>query len=158
MLFLFFLFLITPERSYGDMLSLEVGAGFHYSNDSEALFLRYQRDAAPWFGLTEYFEFSLGGWNGPTGTEAIGISRGAAWFWNEKHYLAGSAGIGYIAEETENLGTHGQLLFRVAFGRRGETYDLSLGWVHYSNGKYFFGWDGPNNGENFFTFQVGRVF
>ena len=140
------------------MLSLEAGTGFYYSDNAEALFLRYQRDATPWFGLTEYIELSLGGWNGPTGTEAIGISRGAAWFWTTKYYLAGSAGIGYIADKTDNLGTHFQFLFRVALGRRGETYDLSVGWVHYSNGKYFFGWEGPNNGENFITLQVGRVF
>jgi hypothetical protein len=48
------------------------------------------------------------------------------------------------------------LSFRIALGRRAGAFDLSLGYVHYSNGKHFFGWEGPNYGENFATIQVER--
>ena len=140
------------------MISLESGIGVHHSGNTEAVFLRYQTDAPLLLGLEGYYEASLGAWNGPNHAGAIGISRGIQWFWDEKGYLAGSAGVGYINETTDNLGTRFQFLFRAALGLRGDQYDFSLGYVHYSNGKYFFGWDGPNYGENYITLQFGRRF
>lgn len=147
----------TPAIA-ADVMSLEAGIGVHHSGNSEAVFLRYQIDAPLLLGLDGYYEASLGAWNGSNRAGSIGISRGVQWFWGEMGYLAGSAGMAYLTETTDNLGTRFQFLFRAALGRRGDQYDFSLGYVHYSNGKYFFGWDGPNYGENYITLQLGRLF
>jgi len=140
------------------MLSLEGGQGFHYSGNTQALFLRYQWEAALLFGQEGFWEAALGAWNGPNRVETIGFARGLRFRWQEKNYASAQAGLHYITRRTENLGTPLQFGARLALGRTMGAYDLSIGYVHFSNGKYFFGWEGPNYGEHFVTIQVGRKF
>jgi len=140
------------------MLSLEEGQGFHRSGRTQALFLRYQWEAALLFGQEGFWEVDFGAWNGLNGVETVGFARGLRFRWRENNYFSAQAGLHYITRRTENLGTPLQFGARLAFGRTMGVYDLSIGYVHFSNGKYFFGWEGPNNGENFATIQVGRKF
>lgn len=138
------------------MLGLQTGEGFHHSVRTEPLFIRYQR-SSPIFGIDGYYEAVIGGWNGPNGVFTVGIGRGLRISFDPL-YVAASAGLSYISDTTKNLGTPMEFNFHVAAGRRYESLDISIGYVHYSNGKYFFGWSGPNYGENFFSLMAGVWF
>lgn len=131
--------------------------GFHYSTHSEAVFIRYQKDA-PFFGFEGYYEALLGGWSGPNGVVTAGLGRGLRLVSEKGNYLAASAGLAVISDTTHNLGTPIEITFHVSLGRRRDNLDIAIGYVHFSNGKYFFGWSGPNYGENFVTLQAGLWF
>ncbi len=147
----------TP--AHADGIFIEAGTGFNYSKDADAVFLRYQKETSLLFGQQSFYEASYGRWSGVNHNNAAGIARGIRLPWaNEKNYVSGEAGLSYVDRTTDNLGTHYQLLFRAALGHRIGACDLSLGYVHYSNGKFFFGWHGPNNSENFITLQAGLKF
>jgi len=154
---LLFLLVLSPDV-LADTISLETGQGFHHSVETQALFLRYRMEAPPLFGQKGFYEAAVGAWNGPNRVETAGIARGLRFDWGEADYFSAQAGLHYITRTTENLGTLFEFAFRLAVGRTIGAYDLSLGYVHFSNGKYFFGWDGPNYGENFVTVQIGRKF
>ncbi len=143
---------------FADTLSLETGQGFHHSGETQALFVRYQKDAPLLFGQKGFYEGSAGAWNGPNRVETAGIARGLRFDWGGTDYFSAQFGLNYITRRTENLGTLFQFASRLAIGRSIGEYDVSLGYVHFSNGKYFFGWDGPNYGENFVTVRIGRKF
>lgn len=156
--FVLLLPLLPCTRALGadDMLALQSGLGFHHSGHTVPLFLRYQH-RAPIFGIDGYYEAVVGGWNGPNGVGTFGLGRGLRLGFGE-HYFAASAGLSYITDTTANLGTPLELNFHLALGRRFDSIDISIGYVHYSNGKYFFGWEGPNYGENFVTLMAGWWF
>jgi hypothetical protein len=155
--FILFLLVLSPDV-FADTLSLETGQGFHHSGNTQALFVRYQKDAPLLFGQQGFYEGSVGAWNGPNRVETVGIARGLRFGLGETGYLSAQFGLNYITRKTENLGTLFQFASRLTVGRSIGEYDVSLGYVHFSNGKYFFGWDGPNYGENFVTVQIGRKF
>ena len=152
-----FLLALSPDV-FADALSLETGQGFHHSGNTQALFVRYQKDAPLLFGQKGFYEGSVGAWNGPNRVETVGIARGLRFDWGGTAYFSAQFGLNYITRKTENLGTLFQFASRLTIGRSIGEYDVSLGYVHFSNGKYFFGWDGPNYGENFVTVQIGRKF
>ena len=152
------LYLLCPQRARADMLSLETGRGFHRSTHSDILYLRYHWDAPALFTLPGYYEALLAGWNGRSRAAAVGIARSAQWSFNDRYYLDGSAGVAWLDKTTRNLGTRFQFAFRLAVGRRFDDWELSIGYEHFSNGKLFFNWDGPNNGENFGVIRVGYLF
>jgi hypothetical protein len=156
---LMFILLANAPGTQADSLSVEAGTGFNYSKDADAVFLRYQKETSLLFGQQSFYEASYGHWSGQNRNSAMGLARGIRLPWSEeRNYVSGEAGLSYVDRTTDNLGTHYQLLFRVALGHRIGAFDLSLGYVHYSNGKFFFGWHGPNYGENFVTVQAGVEF
>jgi hypothetical protein len=155
--FILFLLVLSPDV-FAETLSLEAGQGFHFSGNTQTLFVRYQKDAPLLFGQKGFYEGSVGAWNGPNRVETAGIARGLRFDFGETGYFSAQFGLNYITRKTENLGTLFQFASRLAIGRAIGEYDVSLGYIHFSNGKLFFGWDGPNNGENFVTVQIGRKF
>ncbi len=151
------LFYFAPP-AHADGLFLEGGAGLLFSKNTEAVFLRYQKDAGPLFHHESFYDFSFASWNGPNHDDAVAITRGLKWNWKERNYFSFEAGGAYLKRTSDNLGTRLQFAFRFAFGVRAEKFDISIGYNHISNGKFLFGWSGPNNGENFLSLQIGRVF
>ena len=139
-------------------VSVETGGGFHHSTHSECLFLRYQDKAFEIEGFDAYYEALAGGWNGENRNEAVALSLGIMLPWHENDWFFGSAGLGRASRTTDNLGVHFQITFHVGYTMKLETANLTLGYVHFSTGKYFLGWEGPNYGENFLTLQAGWEF
>lgn len=139
-------------------LSLEAGPGFHHSTHTEALFLRYQAKAFELLGFDTYYEALAGGWNGKNRNEAAALSLGIILPRGGNDWFFGSAGLGRASRTTDNLGVHFQVTFHVGYTMKLEPVNLSLAYVHFSTGKLFFGWDGPNYGENFVTLQGGWDF
>ncbi len=157
LLFLVF-FSCLAATAHADTISVETGRGFHHSQHTEALFLRYEHEAPALFGYESFYEISAATWNGKNNASAIGVGRGARLSWGNKNYFSASIGPSFINRTTENLGTLCQFSLRFALGRQAGGYDLSLGYNHYSNGKGLFEWKGPNWGENFLTVQIGISF
>ncbi len=149
---------VLPCAAAAGTASLETGRGFHHSQHSDALFLRYQVDAFRLFGYDTYYEALAGGWSGKNRNEALALSLGMTIPWHEDDRFFGSAGLGRASRPTDNLGVHFQVTFHAGYTRKVKSVNLSLAYVHFSTGKYFLGWDGPNYGENFYTLQAGWDF
>lgn len=141
-----------------EMVATEIGAGIRQSNDSNLLRVRYAEDWAPVDRLMSFVDLSASTWGGDNANNAIAGGLGLRYDLPRENYISASMGLAYVSDETENLGTHGQLQFRFALGHRFERYDFSIGYTHYSNGKGVFNWDGPNRGEDFITLQLGYHF
>jgi hypothetical protein len=150
--------LCATTSVHADGLFLEGGLGFHHSTDSQSIFLSYQIDSPPIFGLNSFYDVALGAWNGQNRNEAIVLAKGLWWNFPRKAYLCIEPGGAYIRKTTDNLSTHLEFAFRFAVGMRTENIDLSAGYRHFSNGKGIFHWtDTPNFGENFITLQIGYL-
>jgi hypothetical protein len=154
------LFSNIPSTTYADGLFVEGGVGIIHSRLSDAGFLRYYKDTSPVLGLRSFYDFSLAHWNGRNDNDAVAIGRGVLWGWTDEFYSSFEAGGAYLWQTTENLGTRAQFAFRFAFGLKAETFDISAGYIHYSNGQEIFRWSSnrPNKSENFVTIQIGRMF
>ena len=150
--------LFAATSAHADGVFLEGGQGLFQSTDSQAMFLSYQKDSPPIFGVNSFSKVALGFWNGQYRNDAIVLAQGIWWNLSKKSYLCFEPGGAYIKETTHNLGTHLEFAFRSAVGIRIEKYDLSVGYRHFSNGKGIFHWtDTPNFGENFITLQIGYL-
>jgi len=149
-----------PSASYADDLYVEGGVGIIHSRLSDAGFLRYYKDASPLLGLLSFYDFSYAHWNGRNENDAVAIGRGVLWSLTNEFYSSFEAGGAYLWQTTENLGTRAQFAFRLALGWKTGTFDISAGYIHYSNGQEIFRWssDTPNKSENFVTIQIGRMF
>jgi hypothetical protein len=152
--------LLYPSLTTADMLAVTVGRGNIYSQGSDAVFLSYQKDAPKLFNRESLYEFMFGYWSGSTHNSALTLARVVRWKLSPESYFAGTLGIGVVDRTTDHLGTQGQFVVRLAFGRRFGKYDLSLGETHYSNGKTALqlNWRGPNTGEDFLTVMLAREF
>jgi len=148
----------TPTPATADGLFVEGGSGIIQSMSTDVVLLRYQKDGMPLFGHDGFYEGIYANWNGGNHAVDIAIARGLRWKLKDEGYFSSSFGAGYIDRETDNLGTHFEFYFRFALGKRTGRYDMSLGYVHISNGKLIFGWRGADNGENFVTFSIGSLF
>ncbi len=136
-------------------LFVDTGPGTFYSADTFSVFVRYQRDTSKLFNRESYYEAFFANWNGHNYAYAIGIARGIRLFQHDDRYFSFTFGGCHISRETNNLGTPFQFYIRLSYDVKVYRHDLSLGYVHISNGKFIFGWDGPNNGENFITLGIG---
>jgi len=152
--------LLCPLPAGADMLAVTLGRGNIYSQGSLAVFLSYQKDAPKLFNQEGFYDFTFGYWSGSTYNSAVTVARVVRWKLSRETYFAGTLGIGVVDHTTDHLGTIGQFVVRLAFGRRLGKYDLSIGETHYSNGKTALGlnWDGPNTGEDFLTLMLAREF
>jgi len=150
--------LLCPSIAAADMLAVAVGRGNIVSQGSNAAFLSYQKDAPKLFNRESLYDFTLGYWNGSTRNSALSLARVVRWKLSNEYYFAGTLGIGVVDHTTDHLGTTGQFLVRLAFGRSFGKYDLSIGETHYSNGQTVFQWHGPNVGEDFLTLMLAREF
>lgn len=137
------------------LLTLDAGIGNDNTNESNAVFARFQEDTDLLLWYDSFYEITVGAWDGPSKNQIIGISRGVYLTSLPKNYISISGGVGLVANETIHLGTHFQFLFRLAFGRKFGKYDVAISQYHISNGKNIFGWNGPNVSENFLTLQFG---
>ena len=152
--------LLCPSIAAADMLAVAAGRGNIVSQGSNAAFLSYQKDAPKLFNRESLYDFTLGYWNGSTRNSALSLARVVRWKLSSEFYFAGTLGIGVVDHTTDHLGTTGQFVVRLAFGRSFEKYDLSIGETHYSNGKTALGlnWEGTNVGEDFLTVMLARKF
>jgi len=150
--------LLGASPASADTLAVAAGSGNFKSHDSNAAFLSYQKNAPELFNHESLYDFTLGYWNGSTRSSALTFARVVRWKISPEGYLAGTLGIGAVDRTTDHLGTQGQFILRLAYGRQFGKYDLSIGETHYSNGQIVFHWHGPNVGEDFLTLQVGREF
>jgi hypothetical protein len=110
--------------------------------------VRYLKDTSRLFDTDSFYELSYASWNGPNNNNALSFARGLRWTGAANTYGSADVGVGHINRTTGNLGTPFQFYFRFACGTKVGSVDLSLGFVHYSNGKFIFHWQGPNNGED----------
>src|SRR3989344_1201573 len=103
---------------------------------------------------------SLRHWRRRDYNTALTVARALRWKLSPETYFAGTLGIGMVDRTTDHLGTQGQFVARLAFGRKFGKYDLSIGETHYSNGKTALrlNWQGPNTGEDFLTVMLAREF
>ena len=152
--------LLCPALTTADMLAVTVGRGNIYSQGSAAIFLSYQKDAPKLFNRESRYDLMFGYWSGSTHNSALTLARVVRWKLSNENYFAGTLGIGVVDRTTDHLGTQGQFVARLAFGRRFGKYDLSIGETHYSNGKTALqlNWHGPNTGEDFLTVMLARAF
>jgi hypothetical protein len=141
-----------------DSLSYEAGFGFYFSEGTKAYLLRYQHEAAPLFGFNSHYEVSYASWNGPDHAEAVGLSRGIQWARTPDENLSLTAGLSRISRTTSNLGQPFEFYGRLAYAKSVGKALFSIGYIHYSDAKFLFGWSGPNNSENFATLSIGMLF
>jgi len=133
--------------------------GLFKSKGSQALFVSYQKDSSPIFGLDSFCEVMLGSWNGGKRNNAIALSKGIRWNFHGKSYACFKPGGAYVTHTSSNTGTHLQFALDFALGTRRENIDLSVSFKHFSNGKKIFHWTHHSNkGENFVTLQAGYLF
>lgn len=152
------IFLFAAPSAYADGVLLDGGQGIFHSTDSQAIFLRYQKDSSPLLGMKSSYTVAVGTWNGENHNNAVILAKGVWWELSGKKYLCFEPGGAYITETTKNLGTHLQFAFRVALGMRTDKYDLSVNFRHFSNGEGIFHWsETPNRSDNFITLQIGYL-
>jgi hypothetical protein len=159
-LFLFaaIIFLFPCFSASADSLSYEAGVGFYFSTGTNTYLLRYQHETVPLFGLSSYYESSYASWNGPDHAEAVGLARGIRWARNADEYLSFTIGLSRISRTTSNLGQPFEFYGRLAYEKNIGKALFAIGWIHYSDSKFLFGWSGPNNAENFATLSLGTIF
>lgn len=152
--------LLCPSLTGADMLAVTVGRGNIYSQGSDVVFLSYQKEAPKLFNRESLYDLMFGYWSGSTRNSALTLARVVRWKLSNERYFAGTLGIGVVDRTTDHLGTTGQFVARLAFGRKFGKYDLSIGETHYSNGKTALrlNWHGPNTGEDFLTVMLAREF
>jgi hypothetical protein len=148
-------FAAAPAR--GDLLAFESGRGNHNSRGSDAWFLRYQHDMLPLWKTTGFIEFTGGSWDWNIKNRMVGAGGGLRYALTKRSYASLAAGLAYVTDRTDNLGTHLQFQWRFALGWRVGRVDLALAQIHYSNGKSIFRWEGANVGDNFLTLQIGYL-
>jgi len=152
--------LLCPSLTAADMLAVAVGRGNIFTQGSDAVFLSYQIDAPKLFNRESRYDLMFGYWSGSTHNSALTLARVIRSKLSNESYFAGTLGIGVVDRTTDHLGTQGQFVARLAFGRKFGKYDLSIGETHYSNGKTALrlDWHGPNTGEDFLTMMLAREF
>jgi len=142
-----------------DGLFIEPGTGWDKSRDSNALFLRYQKDTSRLFRQESFYDFVLGDWNGENRNQVVSVARGLRLpFFQDRTYFSLELGLGYVTNITDNLGTHFQFLPRFAFAQRIGKLELGVGYIHVSNCQVILQWHGPNRSDNFLTFFIGYPF
>ncbi len=157
-LFIALALLVPALPASGESLFYEFGAGFYFSSGTTVNLLRYRHETNPLFGFSSYYEASYASWNGPNHADALAIARGIRWKRTEDENVNVALGLGHISRTTENLGQPFEFYIRLGYDKSVGKALFSLGWIHYSDGKFIFGWSGPNNSENFATFSVGLSF
>jgi Lipid A 3-O-deacylase (PagL) len=152
------MFLFRIQSASADSLSFESGIGFYFSSGNNTYLLRYRHDTAPLFNLESYYEVSYASWNGPDHAEAAGLARGIRLAGTNDGYLGLTAGLSRISRTTSNLGQPFEFYGRLGYEKCAGRALYSIGWIHYSDAKFLFGWSGPNNSENFVTLSLGMNF
>ena len=138
-----------------DNLFVEAGPGILKSKDSLVLLLRYQKETSELFGHSSFYEAFGAHWTDGSRATAYGLARGIVWNRKDRPaFFSTSFGLAGVSRTTSHMGTRFQFYFRFAYDWRLGSVPVSLGYIHFSNGKLVFGWDGPNSGENFLTFSA----
>jgi hypothetical protein len=150
--------LLPVVSASAESLSYEAGIGFYFSHSASANLLRYRHELDPLFGLSSFLEASYATWNGPDQADAIALARGIRWGRTSDQYLSFTMGLSHISRTTGNLGQPFEFYIRLAGEKSVGKALFSIGWIHYSDGKFIFGWSGPNNSENFATISAGLLF
>jgi len=158
LLFATITFLLPTLPVSADSLSYETGIGFSFSGGTTVNLLRYRHEANPLFGFGSYYEAAFASWNGPNSAYAIAVARGIRLERTADEYLSLTLGLSHISRTTSNLGQPFEFYGRLAYEKHIGKALFSVGWIHYSDGKFLFKWSGPNNGENFATISIGLLF
>jgi hypothetical protein len=149
------IFLLSASFAPADNLFIEAGAGHCKSLNSQVFALRYDKDTSRIFGKASYYEFFFSHWNSENRNDSLGVARSISFEIGEDQYFSPTFGIAGVARETRDMGTHFQFYFRIPYDFTIHGRQFSLALIHLSNGKFVFGWDGPNSGENFVTLSIG---
>ncbi len=156
---LILIIVITPSSFVcANGLFVEASPGIFFSGDTTVSLVRFQKDTSRLFGHESFYEAAYASWNGTNSNRAVSLARGLFWGDRERAYRSADLGICHISRTTDNLGTPFQFYFRAASGIKVGRADLSIGLIHYSNGKLVFRWSGPNKSENFITASIGLTF
>jgi hypothetical protein len=149
------LLLVCFSATTAERIAVELGQGIHNNrHDSGALFARYIGDTSTQMLVGHnFYEWSLGAWDGRYRNNAVGLALGTRGQWNPYH-LDASIGAAYLEHKTGLSGTHQQFIVRVGGGIALDNLEINIFATHYSNGKVLFGWDGPNAGYDFITLQL----
>lgn len=148
-------FMLIGSPVLANDLFIEAGPGILKSFHSFGAFLRYQRETSRLFNFPSYYEAVGAYWTNSCHAAGLGFARGIEWRKEEKQrFFSTDFGIMGISRTTEHLGTRFQFYFRMAYNTEISGREASLGFIHVSNGKLVFHWDGPNSGENFITLAV----
>src|SRR5688500_20029695 len=100
-------FVVSPLAA-SENSAVDIGAGVHNNRGSNALFMRYADDfRQSWFIGQNFYEWSLGVWDGKARNDGVGFSLGSRGHW-DRYYLNGSVGVAYLEHKTELSGTHQQ--------------------------------------------------
>ena len=149
---------LASSNAAADGLFIEAGPGWFRSTGAMLSLVRFDKDTSALFGQESFYEFSYASWDGKNRNRAVSIARGLRWKATPPFFWTFNGGISHVYNVTNNLGTSFQFYFRGSYGVKVGRADLSIGLIHYSNGKLLFGWNGPNDGENFATVSVGMIF
>ncbi len=149
---------LAASNVAADGLFIEAGPGWFCSTGAVLSLVRFDKDTSALFGQDSFYEFTYASWDGQNRNRAVSIARGLRWKAPAPFFWTFNAGISHVYTTTNNLGTEFQFYFRGSYGVTVGKAELSLGLIHYSNGKLVFRWDGPNDGENFATVSVGLIF
>ena len=112
--------------------------------------------------LSGFFDLSLSKWSYSDNVYGIAISPVFAYYFNTnskkiKPFIYGGIGatlISNISTDKKDFSTHFQLEDRIGLGLQFESYELSLGYFHYSNG----GIKKPNDGMDIFLLSITYKF
>lgn len=152
---LLLVFMLTVSPVLANDLFLEAGPGIFKSTESIGAFLRYQKETSRLFDFPSNYEVIGAYWSNSFHAAGLGIARGIEWRKEEKkRFFSTDFGVMGVSRTTEHLGTRFQFYFRMAYNTTISGREASIGFIHVSNGKLVFGWDGPNSGENFITLAV----
>jgi hypothetical protein len=154
----FLLAFVFSSPAAADALFVGSGPGLSFSSYSTTNVVRYQREAGALLGLGGFYEAAFASWNGPNHNEAGSLARGIRWAESKAGSFSLTAGLGRVERTTANLGQPFEFYGRLAYDLTVGAAAWSVGWTHYSDAKFLFGWSGPNNAENFLTLSFGVLF
>ncbi len=143
---------------YADGIFVEAGPGLFNSRSTTVSLVRVQKDTSKLFRHDSFYEAAYASWNGENSNHAVSLARGLRGGDSGRAYWSADIGLCHISRTTDNLGTPFQFHIRAASGIKVGRADLSIGLIHYSNGKLLFRWSGPNKSENFLTVSAGLTF
>jgi lipid A 3-O-deacylase len=157
------------EESTPIISSVSVGAGYTLHDEISIFRLGIRRDSkykvfensTGW--LSGYYEASAGYWH--RGTEEVGAAAFSPVFvyyfgapdWKVQPYLEAGIGASLISETKiagRDMTTAFQFEDRIGLGIKTKDVDLSVRYMHYSNGSIAL----PNAGIDIFIFTVGYRF
>jgi len=142
------LFDSAPLRAEQD-LSLELGTGVLYTDNSSLLMLGLERDDGWLFGLRSYITTNVGAWSGDLGAANVGLAKGVTWNMGGWGYRL-SSGVSLISNTSTHLSTAFQFYEQFLVSTSIAGHPVALSYRHWSNGNI----KKPNYGVDFLGLET----